>query len=165
MKIFGYTLEQFGWIGVRLSVGFTFLWGFLDKLFGLGYSTAPARSWLSGGSPTTGFLSHTSGLFSGLFQGLSGNAVVDVLFMLALLGIGAALILGIGQKITSYSGIVLMIILWASLVPSSTNPIIDEHIVFLFLFIAMLVVKPGQWFGLGKWWAETKLVKRFPILG
>jgi thiosulfate dehydrogenase [quinone] large subunit len=40
---------------IRLSLGFVFLWAFLDKLFGLAYSTAPGRSWLEGVSPTKGF--------------------------------------------------------------------------------------------------------------
>jgi thiosulfate dehydrogenase [quinone] large subunit len=37
--------------GIRLALGWVFLWAFLDKLFGLGHETAPAKSWLSGGSP------------------------------------------------------------------------------------------------------------------
>ena len=76
-------------------LGFVFLWAFLDKAFGLGYSTAPAKAWISGGSPTSGFLGHVeAGPFRGLFTGLAGSAVVDVLFMLGMLAIGVALILG-----------------------------------------------------------------------
>lgn len=43
---------------LRLSIGFVFLWAFLDKLFGLGYATPGARAWINGGSPTKGFLSN-----------------------------------------------------------------------------------------------------------
>jgi thiosulfate dehydrogenase (quinone) large subunit len=39
---------------LRVSLGFVFLWAFLDKTFGLGYSTPSAKSWISGGSPTEG---------------------------------------------------------------------------------------------------------------
>ncbi|HEV2634497.1 MAG TPA: hypothetical protein VGX23_05090, partial [Actinocrinis sp.] len=41
---------------VRIGTGFMFLWAFLDKTFGLGYSTASAKAWIHGGSPTKGFL-------------------------------------------------------------------------------------------------------------
>jgi thiosulfate dehydrogenase [quinone] large subunit len=164
MKILGYTLEQITWIGVRLALGWIVLWAFLDKLFGLGFSTAANRAWLAGGSPTTGYLGHTTGLLAGFYQGLAGNAAVDILFMLALLAIGVAMILGIGMKIAGYSGAVLMLLLWSTNLPPSTNPIIDDHIVYLILFLGMTVVKAGQWFGLGKWWVNTPLVKRIPLL-
>lgn len=34
---------------LRIAVGFVFLWSFLDKTFGLHYSTGPARAWINGG--------------------------------------------------------------------------------------------------------------------
>jgi thiosulfate dehydrogenase [quinone] large subunit len=40
----------------RIGLGWTFLWAFADKLWGLGFSTLPEKSWLAGASPTTGFL-------------------------------------------------------------------------------------------------------------
>jgi hypothetical protein len=43
----------------RLSLGWVFLWAFLDKTFGLGHETASADAWISGGNPTEGFLSHS----------------------------------------------------------------------------------------------------------
>ncbi len=56
------------WALLRLAVGWEFLWALLDKAFGLGFATGkdPAtnaitffgenQAWLSGGSPTKGFL-------------------------------------------------------------------------------------------------------------
>src|SRR5205823_11321959 len=43
---------------LRIVLGLSFLWAFLDKLFGLGYSTSSKQAWINGGSPTNGFLSH-----------------------------------------------------------------------------------------------------------
>jgi hypothetical protein len=37
-----------GLTGVRLAIGFEFLWAFLDKTFGLGYSTPVGRAWIHG---------------------------------------------------------------------------------------------------------------------
>jgi len=168
MKILGYTLEQVAWIGVRLTLAWTMLWAFLDKTFGLGYSTVADRAWLAGGSPTGGYLGHTTGVFAGFYQGLAGSAeavaVINVLFMLALLAIGVALALGMGMKIAGISGAALMILLWSTNLPPTTNPIIDDHIVYMILFFALTVVKAGQWLGLGKWWVNTPIVKKIPLL-
>lgn len=165
MKLEKLTKEQYVWVGLRLVLGWTLFWAFLDKLFGLGYATPSKSSWLNGGSPTAGYLSFaTSGPLSGFWNGLSGNSVVDALFMLALLAIGLAVILGIGTKISGISGALLMLMLWSTTLPPANNPIVDEHIVFLLVFLGMVLVKPGRWWGLGKWWANMALVKRYPIL-
>jgi hypothetical protein len=36
--------------------------------------------------------------------------------------------------------------------------------VYLIALIFLALVGAGSWFGLGKWWSEQPLVKRFPIL-
>jgi len=165
MKFEKLTKEQYTWVGVRLVLGWIMIWAFFDKLFGLGYATASSNSWLNGGSPTTGYLKFaSSGPLSGFFNSLSGNTSVDVLFMAALLLIGGAVILGIGTKISGYAGALLMLLLWSTNLPPDNNPIVDDHIVYMILFLAMTLVMPGRWLGLGKWWSNTPLVKRFPIL-
>ena len=165
MKFEKLTKEQYAWVGIRLVLGWTMIWAFFDKLFGLGYATESSKSWLNGGSPTAGYLKFaSSGPLSGLFNSLSGNTGVDVLFMAALLLIGGAVILGIGTKISGYAGALLMLLLWSTNLPPDNNPIVDDHIVYMILFLAMTLVMPGRWLGLGKWWSNTPLVKRFPIL-
>lgn len=146
-------------------MGWIFLWAFLDKLYGLGSSTAPDKSWLSGVSPTAGFLRMaTHGPFKSYFQSLSGNVLVDWLFMLGLLGVGLALILGIGRKISTMAGSLLMILMWLSLFPPANNPFLDEHIIYLFVLQLLLQLHAGEVFGLGKWWNSTPLVKKFSFL-
>src|SRR6185436_10914016 len=41
---------------LRLATGFIFLWAFIDKAFGLGFSTPAERAWINGGAPSQGFL-------------------------------------------------------------------------------------------------------------
>jgi len=89
------------WAMLRIAMGWTFLWPFLDKLLGLGFSTATDKSWLAGGSPTAGFLKSAIGPLSSLYKSMAGSPVVDWLFMISLLGLGVALILGIGMRIAS----------------------------------------------------------------
>ena len=49
------------WAATRLCLGWTFLWPFLDKTFGLGHETPSAGAWINGGNPTEGFLAHSAG--------------------------------------------------------------------------------------------------------
>jgi len=156
---------RMAWAGARILLGWLFLWSFLDKLFGLGFSTPSSQSWLNGGSPTAGYLKFgTSGIFSGFYQNLAGNQVLDVIFMLALLALGVALILGIGSRLSTYGGTLLLLLLWSTNVPPVQNPIIDEHIIFIFLLWGLWFVRAGRMYGLGKWWGGTSLVRRFSIL-
>jgi thiosulfate dehydrogenase [quinone] large subunit len=157
--------EQYAWVGLRIVLGWTLLWAFLDKLLGLGFATSSERAWINGGSPTAGYLAGAAeGPLAGFYNGRSGSTGVDFLFMLALLAIGSAWILGLGQRIAGYTGAILMLLLWSTHLPPDNNPITDDHIVYAIVFLAMTLVKPGKWLGLGKCWADTRLVKRFPIL-
>lgn len=155
----------FVWGVLRILMGWMFLWAFLDKTFGLGYATAPSGAWINGGSPTAGFLKFgSSGLFEGFYQGLAGNQIVDALFMGALLLLGMALVLGIGQKVSGYMGGLFVLLLWSANVPPANNPLVDQHIIYLFLLIGLSKVRAGRTLGLGRRWAETVLVRRYPML-
>ncbi len=161
----GYAKEQYAGAAVRLALGWTFIWAFMDKLLGLGYSTASENSWVNGGSPTSGFLSYaTAGPLAAFYQDLAGNTAVDALFMFGLLMLGVALILGIGMRIAAVAGSALMLLMWSSRLPPENNPIIDDHIVYMFVLVLLAFVGAGRWLGLGKWWSEQPVVKRFPIL-
>ena len=153
------------WAILRIGLGWILLWPFFDKLLGLGFSTAKDKSWLIGISPTEGFLKMgTHGPFAIVFKALAGHAIIDWLFMLGILLIGLALILGIGIKIASFSGIVLFSLMWLAALPPKTNPILDEHIIYLIVLIGVYKANAGRTLGLGKYWVKTKLVKKYPIL-
>lgn len=154
------------WGLLRIALGFVFFWAFIDKLFGLGFATAAGKSWLSGGSPTTGFLKMgTQGPFASFFQSLAGSAVVDWLFMMGLLLLGVSLILGIGVKIASYGGSLLLFLMWLALIPPQNNPFVDEHIIYILALLGLgSIPAADREFSLAKWWLKTKLVKKNPIL-
>ncbi|MFI2703051.1 hypothetical protein [Cellulosimicrobium composti] len=144
---------------LRILIGFYFLWAFLDKTFGLGFATPAERAWVNGGSPTTGFLSNLEGTFSGVFANLAGNAFVDVLFMVGLLGIGLALILGIGMRVAAVSATALLLLMYLAELPLVTNPIIDDHITMALTIIALTLLGAGSVLGLGKTWQRLPLVQ------
>jgi thiosulfate dehydrogenase [quinone] large subunit len=145
---------------LRIVMGFIFLWTFVDKTFGLGFSTAAGKSWLSGSSPTEGFLKFGSeGPLATTFQNLAGSTVIDWLFMLGMLGVGLALIFGIGMKIASYSGSLIMFLIYLATIPPEHNPIFDDHVVYILLLI-YLKDKAGFKWGFREFWSKTSLVRR-----
>lgn len=154
------------WGILRLSMGWIFFWPFLDKLFGLGFATGADKAWILGNSPTSGFLQFaTRGPFAEFYQGLAGNPMVDWLFMLGLAAIGIALLLGIGVRIAGYSGVAMMTLMYtASAIWPEYNPFLDEHIIYGIILIGLTLVPSGNWLGLGKWWRETSLVRKFSFL-
>ena len=149
---------------LRIMFGFYFLWAFLDKTFGLGFATPAAKAWINGGSPTKGFLSGSEGPFSGFYHALAGNGFVNVLFMLGLLGIGVALILGIGLKVAAVAGTVMYVMMWSVVLPLTTNPILDDHLTGAVTLILFAVTAAGTTWGLGRWWAGQSFVKKNPWL-
>ena len=154
----------------RISLGFIFLWAFLDKTFGLHYATgaavaegSPSVAWLNGGSPSQGYLEFaTAGPLKDTFASIASPAS-DWLFMLGLLGIGLALILGIGMRIAAATGALLLVLMWLSAWPfaeGSNNPVIDDHIIYALVIVTLAVLYTGDTWGLGRKWAGLSLVQR-----
>jgi thiosulfate dehydrogenase [quinone] large subunit len=151
--------------GVRLALGWVFLWAFLDNTFGLGHDTPSAKSWINGGSPTKGFLgSASAGPFSGFYHSIAGNGAIDVLFMAALLGIGAALILGIGMRLAAAAGVVLTVMMWSAVLPPDSNPFMDDHLIYAGVLVVLALLAAGNTLGFGRMWARLPLVQRLTWL-
>ncbi len=157
---------------LRLAVGFVFLWAFLDKLFGLGYATPSKGAWIHGGSPTRGFLSHVQvGPMRTMFQSWAGAGWADTLFMLGLLGVGVALTLGVGLRLSAVAGSALLLLMWAAEWPmaqhtvtgapsGSVNPFLDYHLIYALALVTVAVGAAGEVWGLGRPWARVALVRR-----
>ncbi|MDX6743886.1 DoxX family membrane protein [Actinocorallia sp. A-T 12471] len=153
------------WAAVRLALGWIFLWAFLDKTFGLGHETARDAAWVNGGSPTEGFLAHAAeGPFQGFYQGLAGHAVIDWLFMLGLLGVGAALLLGVALRPAAAAGAVMLVMMWTAVLPPANNPFMDDHIVYALVLVGLALTNAGDTLGLGRAWARLPLVRQRPFL-
>jgi thiosulfate dehydrogenase [quinone] large subunit len=150
--------------GLRLALGWVFLWAFLDKLFGFGFATPENRAWINGGQPTAGFLKGVEGPFAGFYNGMAGAAFADWLFMAALLGVGFALTAGIGLRIAAAAGGLLLVMMWTAALPLDNNPFMDDHLVYAAVLVLFALTNAGHTLGLGRWWANTPLVKRAPIL-
>jgi len=157
---------------LRVSMGFVFLWAFLDKTFGLHYATPSAKAWINGGSPTKGFLTSVEvGPFQSLFHSIAGTWWANGLFMLGLLAIGVALIAGVAMRIAAISGVVMLAMMWLAEVPfaqftsageptGSPNPITDSHYIYAIVLIVLALTYAGTTWGLGRTWARLPFVNR-----
>lgn len=146
--------------GIRIALGFIFLWAFLDKVFGLGFATTSAKAWINGGNPTQGFLGSAKGPFSGFFHAIAGTGVANVAFMGGLLAIGTALILGIGMRLAAAGGALLTVMMWAAVLPPTSNPFMDDHLVYAAVLIVLALLGAGNTLGLGRAWSAIPLVQR-----
>ncbi|UTT58213.1 DoxX family protein [Cellulosimicrobium cellulans] len=147
----------------RIGTAVVFLWPFTDKLVGLGYATPRERAWLAGGAPTQGYLENgAQGPLASTFAAMA-SPVTDWLFMLGLLGVGLALLLGIGLRVAAVSGTVLFAMLWLSqwpLAAGSNNPVVDDHVLVILLLAVLATTLAGDTWGLGRRWAALPLVRR-----
>ncbi len=161
------------WGLTRIALGLIFLWAFFDKLFGLTYTTAEASSWLNGGHPTQGYLSSSYGPLADMFHGMAGNGIVDFLFMAGLLLIGVGLTLGIANKLSCWSGALMMLMMYASHPialadaydqPHGSHPFMDDHIVYALVLMAMAAGNAGRYLGLSAKWQRMALVRKNDFL-
>lgn len=162
---------------LRIAYGLTFLWAFFDKLLALGYHTGYDQkgnldrfgdaAWINGGSPTEGFLSFgvpADNPFKGTFNSMAGQAWVDWLFMLGLLGIGVALTFGIAMRIGTAAGALMYALMYAASLPLENNPVIDDHLIGVIVMAVLAFTAAASTWGLGKVWTSTELVRKYPAL-
>lgn len=163
---------------LRIGVGLTFLWAFLDKLLALGYATGKNTetgavdrfgpdAWINEGNPTLGFLKFgvsPDNPFRDTFNSIAGDAWTNWLFMLGLLGIGLALTFGVGVRLAGITGAVLYLLMWVASWPLENNPVLDDHLLGAVTVVVLALTLAGDTWGFGRIWAKTHLVRRFPVL-
>ena len=84
--------------------------------------------------------------------------------MIGLLGIAAALLLGIGVRIAAVAGAVMVVLMWSASLPPQDDVFMDNHIIYALVLLGLALVGAGNTLGLGRWWTQTTLVRRFPWL-
>ena len=144
---------------MRIAIGFVFLWGFLDKTFGLHFPTGPSRAWINGGTPAQSFLTGATGgkPLASFFQALAIPAV-DWVFML---------ILGIGTRLAAVGGVIMMGFMYAATAPwvwGSLNPVVSQHLVYAMVLALIPLTSAGDTLGLGARWKKLSAVKKLPFL-
>lgn len=160
----------------RITLGWVFLWAFLDKTFALGFGTGrnpetgavdyfgQGAAWLNGGSPTEGYLGSRDGTFADAFTWMAGSTWADWLFMMGLLGIGVALVFGFAMRIAAASGALLMSFMWLASIRLDNNPIVDDHVVYGLVMVVLAIAGANKTLGLGRVWEKIPLVDRHGFL-
>ncbi len=156
---------------LRIATGFVFLWAFLDKMFGLSYSTPSSKAWIHGGSPTKGFLGSVQvGPFQSIYHSIAGTWWADTLFMLGMLGLGLALIAGVGLRVFAGIGTLILAMMWFAEFPfaqhtsagaatASSNPLTDYHFIYAAVLLVLAATYAGDTWGLGRYWAKLPVVR------
>lgn len=171
---------------LRVLLGWTFLWAFLDKALALGFTTGrdpetgaitffkEGAAWFNGGSPTRGVFAYAlnAGPFRSLYENL-GNvtmtaqgpaaappAWIDAVYMGSMLLIGLGLIFGVMTRLAAVGGIIWMaVFLTATAMPPEHNPIVDDHVIYIVVLIGLILANAGRYYGLGKVWQRFGFVR------
>jgi thiosulfate dehydrogenase (quinone) large subunit len=98
------------------------------------------------------------------YHSIAGAGWADVLFMAALPAIVAALILGIGLRVTAIAGGLLLVMMWSAVLPPASNPVMDDHLVYAGVLALLALTAAGDTLGLGRQWARLPIVRRVPWL-
>jgi len=170
---------------LRLAMGWTFLWAFLDKSFALGFATgrlddgsidfwAKGAAWFNGGSPTKGVFTYAlnAGPFQGFYERLGHVTVtaqgatasppewINVVYMVSMVLIGLGLITGVMTRLAAAGGIAWMAIFYtATAIWPENNPFLDDHIVYAIVLVGLIVANAGRYYGLGKIWQRVSFVE------
>ena len=79
--------------------------------------------------------------------------------------LGVALILGIGVRLASILGIVLMALYYFPLglpKPNATSYLVDQHVIYALVLAFFIAVRAGRTYGLDAWCADLPICRRFP---
>ena len=138
---------------LRVAMGWIFVWSGFDKLLG---------DWTSAGFLVNG----TSGPLEGWFADVGANsAAVDVIDGLVISGqilIGIALILGVVTRFTLFWAGAMIFMFYIAQFPPAQNPFLDEHIVYIGVFLLLAALGAGRILGLDALIEKVPFVRRIP---
>ncbi|MFL5792053.1 MAG: hypothetical protein ACJ76A_11185 [Actinomycetota bacterium] len=171
---------------LRMLLGFTFLWAFLDKAFALGFSTGRVvndagetvkiaffgdAAWIHGASPTAGAIGfavkgpfadaiHTATGFHMTQAGPTVSPWIDWVFMASMLLIGLGLMTGVMTRLAAVGGIAWLAVFYlGTAIWPENNPVLDEHVIYAVVLLALIFANAGRYWGLGKIWQRVDWVK------
>ena len=73
--------------------------------------------------------------------------------------------IGIFTTLAAIGGAIWMALFYtASAIWPENNPFLDDHLIELIILLAVAYVGAGRYLGLGYWWENTSLVRRYPFL-
>lgn len=171
---------------LRIAMGWTFLWAFLDKAFALGFSTGRIvneagetvridffgqDAWINGASPTAGAVGFAlKGPLADNIQTITGFQMtqtgpqvagwLDWVYMVSLLLIGLGLITGVMTRLAAVGGVIWMAAFYlGTAIWPEHNPFLDDHVVSAIVLVGLILANAGRYYGLGKTWQRLEVVR------
>ena len=150
---------------LRIVVGVIFLWAGLDKLLGssawtaagfLGHATGGSLGWpFVTGSPAEGTIYNpTHDLWVSLSTNSTAMAIINPLVVFGEIGIGVSLILGFLTRFGAIMGALMMALFFVA-AWSFTNGVVNEHLTYMVVLLAIAGLGAGKYYGLDEWAART----------
>lgn len=142
---------------LRISLGWLFFWAGITKVLNPAWSSA---GYLQGAKT-----------FPNFYQWLSGPDLLQITNLVnewGLILLGVSLILGIGVRVSSVLGALLMILYYFPILqfpyPNPHSFLIDEHIVYALALLLLASLRAGRIWGLENWCSRLPLCARVPAL-
>ena len=139
---------------LRLSTGWLMFYAGITKILDPNWSAA-------------GYLNNAK-TFSGLFQWFAQPGILPITNFVnewALTLIGISLILGMGVRLSSVLGAILMALYYFPVLEFPIVPphsyLVDDHIIYLFSFIVLGALKTGRIYGFDRRLANHPFLSRF----
>lgn len=144
--------QKFAFLLLRLAMGWVMFYAGFTKLIDPAWSAA-------------GYIGNSS-VAPDFFAFLARPDVLPIVNMLNMWGltlIGAALILGVFVRLSSFLGFVLMVLYYLPIFPPQ-HGLVDEHVIYALVFLVFLTVPVGNILGLDGALSRLRFVKNSSLL-
>ena len=141
---------------LRITSGWMFFWAGITKVLDPTWSAA-------------GYLKGAK-LFTDFYEVLTLPSVLPIVNFVNEWGLtllGASLIFGIGVRLSSILGAVLMLLYYFPLgfpYPNAHSFIVDEHIIYAAMLLYFAAIRGGRIWGLENWCANLPICSKYPGL-
>ena len=149
--------QKLSLFSLRVSLGWLFLYAGITKVLDPNWT---AQGYIKGAKTFPEFYQWL--ISSGMLP------VVDFINEWGLTLLGISLILGIGVRLSSLLGALLMLLYYLPALnfpyPNPHSYIVDEHIVYIGVLLFFASLRAGRIWGLESWCSKLPLCSRFPWL-
>lgn len=142
----------------RFLMAWTFLYAASHQIFVPGWTIV-------------GFLNNTKTFhdFFAIFTTPTMAPITTFLVEYGHLLIGLSLLIGLMVRVSAAFGVLLMITYWFAhmdwpFIENTNNFILDYHLVYAGVLVALIVMRAGHVFGLDAWAENLSFVKKHPVL-
>ena len=142
---------------LRVTLGWMFFWAGITKLLDPSWSAA-------------GYL-NAAKTFAGFYHFLASPGILPLVNFLngwGLTLVGAALVLGVFVRLASLAGGLIMVLYYLPILdfpyPNAHSFLVDEHVIYLFVFLVLASQRAGLIWGLEARCANLPICAKYPRL-